>query len=107
MCPEGDKLAMNEDILLPFDLPAVARKEVSAAFRCGRITSGGGVMLRAQAERRLGIADRAGPAAPKHYIDLVSTSRVRKKSRFRNNGHETAENWNSDHARSMGYRHAA
>jgi hypothetical protein len=36
---------MNEDIPLSFDLPAVARKEVSAAFDSGRITSDGGVML--------------------------------------------------------------
>jgi hypothetical protein len=56
--PRRDELAMNEDILLPFDLPAVRRKKVSAAFDGGRITSDGGVMLLAQAERRLGIADR-------------------------------------------------
>ena len=62
MYPEGDKLATNEDIPLPFDLPAVARKEVSAAFRCWRITSDGGVMIRAQAEQRLGIADGLGRA---------------------------------------------
>src|SRR5213595_3481829 len=46
---------MDEDIPLPFDLPTVARKKVSAAFGGGRITSDGGVMLLAQAERRLGI----------------------------------------------------
>jgi len=50
---------MGEDIRPPFDLPAVARKKVSAAFDGGRITSDGGVMLLAQAERRLGIADLA------------------------------------------------
>jgi len=33
---------MGEDIRLPFDLPAVVRKKVSAAFDGGRITSGGG-----------------------------------------------------------------
>ena len=48
---------MDEDIPRPFDLPAVARKKVSAAFDGGRITSDGGVMLLAQAERRLAIAD--------------------------------------------------
>jgi hypothetical protein len=42
---------MDEDIPLPFDLPAVARKKLSAAFDGGRITSDGGVMLLAQAER--------------------------------------------------------
>ena len=53
---------MDEDIPLPFDLPAVAGKKVSAAFDGGRITSDGGVMLLAQAERRLGIADRLASA---------------------------------------------
>src|SRR5260221_14435778 len=55
---------MNENILLPFDLPAVARKKVSAAFDGGRITSDGGVMLLAQAERRLGIADQLARVIP-------------------------------------------
>ena len=39
---------MCEDIPLPFDLPAVARKNVSAAFDDGRITSDGGIMLLAK-----------------------------------------------------------
>jgi hypothetical protein len=55
---------MNEDIPLPFDLPAVARKKVSTAFDGGRITSDGGVVLLAQAERRLGIADRLARVIP-------------------------------------------
>ena len=55
---------MNEDIRLPFDLPAVARKNVSAAFDGGRITSDGGVMLLAQAERRLGVADQLARVIP-------------------------------------------
>jgi hypothetical protein len=55
---------MNENILLPFDLPAVARKKVSAAFDGGRIASDGGVMLLAQAERRLGIADLLAEVIP-------------------------------------------
>jgi hypothetical protein len=46
---------MTDDTLLPFNLPAVARKKVTAAFDGGRITSDGGVMLLAQAERRLGL----------------------------------------------------
>src|SRR5271168_1757011 len=49
---------MSEDTLLPFDFPAVHRKKVIAAFDGGRITSDGGVMLLAAAERRLGIADK-------------------------------------------------
>jgi hypothetical protein len=52
---EERQTVMDEDIPVPFDLPAVARKKVSA-FDGGRITSDGGVMLLAQAERRLGVA---------------------------------------------------
>ena len=55
---------MDEDIPLPFDLPAVARKKVSAAFDGGRITSDGGVMLLAQAEQRLRVADRLARVIP-------------------------------------------
>jgi hypothetical protein len=55
---------MDEDIPLSFDLPAVARKKVSAAFDGGRITSDGGVMLLAQAERRLAIADQLARVIP-------------------------------------------
>ena len=55
---------MNDDIPLPFELPAVARKKVSAAFDVGRITSDGGVMLLAQAERRLGIAGQLARVIP-------------------------------------------
>ena len=43
---------------------AIARKKVSAAFDGGRITSDGGVMLLAQAERRLGIADQLARVIP-------------------------------------------
>ena len=47
---------MPEDTLLPFDFPTVQRRKVTAAFDGGRLTSDGGVMLLAAAERRLGIA---------------------------------------------------
>ena len=49
---------MTENSLLPFALPAVSRKKVVAAFDGGRITSDGGVVLLAEAERRLGLADK-------------------------------------------------
>ena len=61
---KGQQTLMDEDIPLPFDLPAVGRKKVSAAFDGGRITSDGGVMLLAQAERRLGIADQLARVIP-------------------------------------------
>src|ERR1700751_1014679 len=49
---------MTDDSLLPFSLPAVHRKKITAAFDGGRISSDGGVMLLALAERRIGIVDR-------------------------------------------------
>src|ERR1700675_5002712 len=55
---------MIDDNLLPFSFPAVARKKVTAAFDGGRLSSDGGVMLLAQAVRRLGIADRLAQAIP-------------------------------------------
>src|SRR5580704_16211821 len=55
---------MIDDSLLPFSFPAVERKKITAAFDGGRITSDGGVMLLAQAERRLGIADQLARVIP-------------------------------------------
>ena len=49
---------MSDDTAAPFLFPAVSRKKVTAAFDGGRITSDGGVMLLAAAERRLGLAER-------------------------------------------------
>jgi hypothetical protein len=49
---------MIDDSLLPFSLPSVHRKKITAAFDGGRISSDGGVMLLGLAERRIGIADR-------------------------------------------------
>src|ERR1044072_1476697 len=56
--------AMTDDTLLPFCFRAVGRKKITAAFGGGRIVSDGGVMLLAQAERRLGIADRLARVIP-------------------------------------------
>lgn len=55
---------MTDDNLLPFAFPAVECKKVTAAFDGGRISSDGGVMLLAQADRRLGIADRLARVIP-------------------------------------------
>ena len=49
---------MTNDSLLPFSLPSVERKKITAAFDGGRLSSDGGVMLLGLAERRTGIADR-------------------------------------------------
>jgi len=49
---------VHDDTSFPFELPAVARKKVTLAFDGGRLTSDAGVLLLAQIERRLGIAER-------------------------------------------------
>jgi len=47
---------MSDDSAPSFVFPAVCAKKVTAAFDGGRLTSDGGVLLLAQAERRMGIA---------------------------------------------------
>src|SRR5215204_4749216 len=49
---------MTDETSATFLFPAVSRKKITAAFDGGRLSSNGGVMLLAQAERRLGIAER-------------------------------------------------
>jgi Transposase DDE domain group 1 len=49
---------MDEDTVLPFYLPAVARKKVSVGFDGGMLSSDSGVLLLREVERRLGIASR-------------------------------------------------
>ena len=46
---------MTDDTLLPFHLPAVQRKKVTAAFDGGLISSDGGLVLLREAERHLGV----------------------------------------------------
>lgn len=53
---------MNEDSLLPLELPAVARKKVDLAFDGGRLSSDGGVLLLRKAERRLPAVSRSSTA---------------------------------------------
>src|SRR5665811_2209695 len=56
--------AMTDDTILPFSFPAVHTTKVTAAFDGGRLTSNGGVMLLAMAERRLGLAARLARVFP-------------------------------------------
>jgi hypothetical protein len=49
---------MTDDTLLPFSFPAIRGTKIAAAFDGGRITSDGGVLVLAAAERRLGLADK-------------------------------------------------
>src|ERR1700759_724805 len=55
---------MIDDSLLPFSLPSVERKKVTAAFDGGRISSDGGVMLLGLAERRIRLADKLAAQIP-------------------------------------------
>src|SRR3712207_6130725 len=48
---------MDDDTTEPFGFPTIGRKKLMAAFG-GRLTSNGGVMLLAAAERELGLCDR-------------------------------------------------
>src|ERR1035437_4435219 len=56
--------AMPDDTILPFSFPAVHAKKITAAFDGGRLTSNGGVMLLAMAERRLGLAEKLARVFP-------------------------------------------
>ena len=49
---------MNKDIVLPFDLPSVARKKVSVGFDGGQLSSDAGVLLLRGVEKKLGLTDR-------------------------------------------------
>ncbi|MCD9810610.1 transposase, partial [Bradyrhizobium diazoefficiens] len=55
---------MTDDTIPPFSFPAIHAKKVTAAFDGGRLTSNGGVMLLAMAERRLGLADNLARVFP-------------------------------------------
>ena len=76
--------AGTEDNAAPFSFPAVGRKKVTAAFDGGRLTSDGGVLLLAQAEREMGIckqlaaciADRRNPSRVVHALDDILRARV-------------------------------
>ena len=63
---------MNHDTLLPFDLPAVARKKLTVDFAGGNQSSDGGLLLLREAERGLGICARLAGSIR----DLRAASRV-------------------------------
>ena len=71
---------MTDDSLLPFSLPSVERKKITAAFDGGRLSSDGGVMLLALAERRIGIADwladRCDQARVVHALSGILRARI-------------------------------
>ena len=55
---------MTDPTQISFSFPAIRAKKVTAAFDGGAITSDGGVLLLAQAERGLGIVDRLAALVP-------------------------------------------
>ena len=74
---------MTENSLLPFDLPAICRKKMTAAFDGGLISSDGGLLLLRAVERRLGLADLlAGCIRDRRDPALVS-HRLPEMLRFR------------------------
>jgi len=55
-----------EDTLLPFNLPSIGKKKITAAFDGGQISSDGGVLLLAGADHRLRLIDRLAELIPDH-----------------------------------------
>ena len=58
--------AAADDPLLPFALPSICQKKVTAAFDGGQISADGGVLLLAGADRRLGLIDTLAALIPDH-----------------------------------------
>ncbi len=56
--------ATDVDTLFPFNLPSICQKKVTAAFDAGRISSDGGVLLLAGADKRLGLIDALAAIIP-------------------------------------------
>jgi hypothetical protein len=68
---------MTDDTLLPFALPSVQRKKLTAAFDGGRLSSDAGVMLLGLAERRIGVAEKlaaeiADPRDPSRVVHSLA-----------------------------------
>ena len=75
---------MSDDSAPSFVFPAICAKKVTAAFDGGRLTSDGGMLLLAQAERRLRlatalarrIADRRDQSRVIHDVDDILRARM-------------------------------
>lgn len=75
---------MSEDSFLPFDLPAVFRKKVSASFDGGAISSDGGLLLLREADRLLGLTrmlatcvqGRRDPSRISHVVEEMMLFRM-------------------------------
>lgn len=58
--------AETGDMRLPFTLPSIGKKKVTAAFDGGQVSSDGGVLLLAGADKRLGVVGRLAGPIPDH-----------------------------------------
>jgi hypothetical protein len=58
--------ATGNDALLPFSLPSIHQKKVTAGFDGGLISSDGGVLLLSAADARLGLIDMLASLIPDH-----------------------------------------
>jgi hypothetical protein len=58
--------ANRDDTLLPFSLPSICQKKITAAFDGGLISSDGGVLLLAGADKQLGLIDTLAAIIPDH-----------------------------------------
>jgi hypothetical protein len=56
--------ATDDDTLLPFSLPNIRKKKITAAFDGGQVSSDGGVFLLAAADKRLGLMDTLAAVFP-------------------------------------------
>jgi hypothetical protein len=54
----------TDDTLLPFSLPNIRKKKVTAAFDGGQVSSDGGILLLAAADKRLGLIDTLAGLIP-------------------------------------------
>ncbi len=66
--------ANHDDTLLPFSLPSICQKKVTAAFDGGRISSDGGVLLLAGADKQIGLIDTLAAIMPDPGLTLNSWS---------------------------------
>jgi hypothetical protein len=58
--------ADDDNTLLPFSLPSICQKKVTAAFDGGLISSDGGMLLLAGADKPLGVVDTLAAIIPDH-----------------------------------------
>ena len=67
--------ATDDDTLLPFSLPSLCKKKITAAFDGGLISSDGGVLLLAAADKQLCLIDTLAAIMPDHRDpDLITHS---------------------------------